>query len=112
MTTIEYSKKQVARDYRFWIKDHPNGTLGELLAKLNKALDQCRKMVFFTNDARIEDYWDDIPTPLYSQLAEWDNTDEECTFSCRESDIEDHYWEVEELVNKLGADFKTEDLVK
>ena len=46
------------------------------------------------------------------QLAEWDNTDEDCTFSCRESDIEDHYWEVEELVNKLGADFKTTDLVK
>ena len=83
MSDIDYTKKRVARDYIIWIKDNPNGTLGKLLARLQETLDQCREMASLTNDAWIEDCWDDIPEPLYSQLAEWDNTDEECTFSYR-----------------------------
>ena len=112
MSDIDYTKKRVARDYITWIKDNPNGTLGQLLARLQEALDQCREMASLTNDSRIEDCWDEIPEPLYSQLAEWDNSEEECTFSYREANIDVHYWDVEELVKELGEDLKAVDLAK
>jgi hypothetical protein len=112
MSGIDYTKKRVARDYITWTKDNPGGTLGQFLARLQESLDQCMEMAFLTNDARIEDCWDEIPEPLRSQLAERDNTDEECTFSYREENIEVHYWDVKELVKELGEDFKAADLAK
>ncbi len=112
MADIDYTKKRVARDYSEWINNNPDGTLGDLLARLQRAWDQCNNLVYTTNDARIEDCWDDIPEPLFSQLAEWDNSEEKCTFSYREAKIEFQYWDVGELVKELGEDFKAVDLAK
>ena len=112
MSDIDYTKKRVTRDYITWIKDNPNGTLGQLLARLQEALDQCRDMASATNDARIEDCWENIPEPLIFQLAEWDNSGENCTFSYREANIEVHIGDVEELVDELGEDFKAANLAK
>ncbi len=111
MDDIENTKKRVTRDYSVWIKDNPNGTLGDLLARLLEALDQCRDMASATNDARIEDCWENIPEPLISQLADWDNSNEDCTFSYREANIEAHVGDVEELVDELGEDFMAADLM-
>ena len=112
MNDIENTKKRVVRDYSVWIKDNPNGTLGDLLARLLEALDQCRDMASATNDARIEDCWENIPEPLFSQLSDWDNSDENCTFSYREPNIKSHVGDVEELVDELGEDFMAADLMQ
>ena len=112
MNDIENTKKRVARDYSVWIKDNPNGTLGNLLARVLEALDQCRDMALATNDARIEDCWDNIPEPLISQLSDWDISDENCTFAYREANIEMHVGDVEELVDELGEDFMAADLMQ
>ena len=111
MSDTGYTKRRVVRDNITWIKDNSNGTLGQLLARLQEAWDQCREMASLTNDARIEDCWENIPEPLISQLVDWDNSNEDCTFSYREPNIESHVGDVEELVDELGEDFKAADLM-
>lgn len=50
--------------------------------------------------------WDDIPEPLESELAEWDNSESFCTFDYRLPNQEDLLSEVEELIEEVGPCFR------
>lgn len=93
-----------------WSVKNPDATVRDLVEHLELVLKQCRRIVAHSGeDARISDHAY-IPEPLASELAEWDQADDECTFSDRESDFEDLLASVESLAENVGDAVKVYEL--
>lgn len=108
---IKLRSEYIARQHRKFIASNPKATLKDLRDRLRLAVEQCEWLVEVSDDARIED-WDDIPEPLASELAEWDNSESYCTFDYRLPNQEDVLSEVEELIEEVGPRFRLNRLPK
>ncbi|HVX15932.1 MAG TPA: hypothetical protein VHC22_32410 [Pirellulales bacterium] len=107
---LEWSRNQVEYNHRSWSAKNPKGTLRDLEERLRLALRQCREIMDRCGeDLCISDH-PCIPEPLLTELEEWGNADEECTFSDRESDLEDILGSVEDVAEEVGYEFKVSEL--
>jgi len=109
MTTTDrdFSKACFRHEHRFWMKDHPDGTLGELKSWLEEVLDQC--MDFSGADDPPIEETEDIPSPLCEYLSAWEDHDGE-GFSYREANVEEDILDVEGLIEELGEGTKLNSL--
>lgn len=102
--------KDVFRNHRRWINKHPKATLGDLKERLAMALDQCQRIVGDGDPHIANGVY--VPEPLASELNEWKNDDEECTFSYRGEELEQLLDDVHELAEELGDDFQVSKIKK
>ena len=106
MTTTDADQRQQSYfrdDFKSWLKQRPNGTLGELRDWLKEAYDQCSDMVMM-GDPPIETT-EDIPEELDEYLGYWGEHDGEC-FSYREVQIEEDIMNCDEFIEDHGRETK------
>lgn len=106
MTTTEEENFRACyrHEFRFWLDEHPKGTLRHLRNWLEEVHDQCLEFVESDDDPVIEET-DDIPSPLYEYLNYWGDHDGE-PFSYREANIEEDIMNVEGFIEDLGPKTK------
>jgi hypothetical protein len=88
-------------DHSQWMAINYKKTLVDLLSMMKQCLEQCGEMESSTGDALIQDT-DDIPEPLASELACYDNSEDDCTFSYRYANIEDEIGRIETIIEGIG----------
>lgn len=104
-----WQKMLVRNKHQLWLEDSPKGTLGELLAWLEEAYEEC--LTFVSSDDPVIEETDDIPPTLADYLSAFDDHDGE-QFSYREANLEEDIQEVEELIEELGKGMRLAKLPK
>lgn len=107
----EWISQYVAQHNRTFVASNPKGTLKDLRDRLRLAVEQCEWLAELSDDARIKE-WTDIPEPLASELAEWDNSEDDCTFEYRWENLVENTSLVEELIDEVGPRFRLSRLPK
>lgn len=99
-TDTDYEKAYVRHEFRFWLKEYPDGTLGSLKQWLGEVYDQCLDFSQAEDDPIIEET-EDIPYPLCNYLDAFGEHDGH-PFSYREENIEEDIGYVEEVIEEVG----------
>jgi len=99
----QHMKSFFRHDFRLWLAERPEATLGDLREWLEEVHDQCLEFVW-DDDPPIEET-DDIPHELDEYLSYWDDHDGEC-FSYREANVEEDIMNVDEYIEELGSETK------
>lgn len=101
---LRFAANEVLACHSEWMDSIPEGTVGELRERIEKAIEQCHKIADRKGDPHIDSY-KRIPEPLLSELHQWDNSGPECTFSYRLANLEDLQMNLEELEEVLEPEF-------
>jgi len=104
----------VLLEHREWVDSHPAATLGELRARIEAAIRQCRRYIL-AGDPVIADRAG-VPSPLADELALWPPAGGECGGPERFSDagarLAGYAWRIGLLAELLGDGFAVEGLAE
>ena len=103
---VLFAKKNVTFENRFWIKDHPRGTLCDLLSWLESVRNECD---FFNEEDVIADHVGDLSGEAHAYFSSWGDLTEPddndpATFGYRRDNLDEDIQSVELLYDALGGD--------
>lgn len=94
--------ENLRRDRDCWMETNQS-TLGAMVTMLDQCLEQCLELETSTGDGLVVDHEAETPEPLASELACWDNSEDDCTFSYRRDNIEEERDRVKTIIEEIGS---------
>lgn len=105
--SVRFEMHNVAFTNRFWVEEHPQGTLSDLLQFLQSVQSECER---FDDDDVIAEYEDELSTEAHDYFSSWDDfsepdeDDDPATFGYRRDNLDEDIESVHTLYAALGGD--------